>query len=404
MPTAPHPPLTKRLSPGHWTVLDALAGALLAYVAWRGTLDTYRVFDPHHRGYPRPSAAMFVVALAATVVVGLSVALRRRFPLSVCAAVFASWTAVVAVLGQTSMARVVGTQIVAASALLLYLVAATRNRRTALLALGAGLAGVAAARFGSGELRHNIPVALAAQTTFWAVGYAVGRHRAYAAELRAYQARDALTERTRERLRLARELHDVIAHSMSVVTVQAGYGHFVIDEHPQEAKAALTTIQAVGRDTLRELSGLLSVLREGGTDDCLPVLPAPGLGELGRLITRTAEAGVKADLRVHGRRRELSPGIELSAYRIVQEALTNVVKHAGTGECRVTVGYQVSELTVEVVDGGAGAAAPSRDGQGLAGMRERVGLYGGEFSAGPLPGRGFRVAARLPMAGAEGNA
>jgi signal transduction histidine kinase len=144
---------------------------------------------------------------------------------------------------------------------------------------------------------------------------------------------------------------------------------------------------------------LLDVLRGG--DQAAPDLgPAHQLADLGQLITGTAEAGVKVELTVHGTARPLSPGVGLAAYRIVQEALTNVVKHAHTTQAQVAVTYHDDAVSVEVTDDGRGApagAVPARPGHGIAGMRERAGLYGGEFHAGPLPGRGFRVAARLPL-------
>ena len=176
----------------------------------------------------------------------------------------------------------------------------------------------------------------------WAVGYAVGQHRAYERQLlqeRARQAQEELARARRgvieERMRIARELHDVVAHSMSVITVQAGYGHLVIDRDPGQARAALGAIETTGRQALTEMRRLLGVLRADDGDDAAALTPAPGLADLDRLVAQTAGAGVRVELEITGRPRPLPSGIELSAYRIVQEALTNVVKHADVPASRV---------------------------------------------------------------------
>ncbi len=194
-------------------------------------------------------------------------------------------------------------------------------------------------------------------------------------------------------MRIARELHDVVAHGMSVITVQAGFGHLVIDDKPDEARIALGAIEAAGRQTLAEMRQLLDVLRADGT----PALdPAPGLADLGQLISQAAQAGIQVDLEFTGRPHDLPPGIEVSVYRIVQEALTNVVKHASPCAARAVISYLPRELAIEVTDDGRGAPAATGE-LGLAGMRERVHIYGGQLDAGPLPAGGFRVAARLPL-------
>jgi signal transduction histidine kinase len=190
---------------------------------------------------------------------------------------------------------------------------------------------------------------------------------------------------------------------MSVITVQAGFGHLVIDDKPAQARAALSTIETTGRETLMEMRRLLGVLRADdpcGTDRVPLLAPAPGLADLDRLLAQTARAGVHVDMTITGSPRDLPAGIDLSAYRIVQEALTNVVKHAGVTTARATLDYREDELAIEITDLGRGR--PVIDGQvpghGLLGMRERVHVYGGSFRAAPMPGRGFRVAARLPLA------
>ena len=150
------------------------------------------------------------------------------------------------------------------------------------------------------------------------------------------------------------------------------------------------------------MRALLGVLRDEGTSDA-GLIPAPGLADLKTLADRTAEAGVRVDLDIHGGRPPLPAGLDLAAYRVIQEAITNVIKHAVTDRCRVVVGYADEALNLEITDNGIGAAPSTpgpETGHGISGMRERVGMYGGEFSAAPRPGGGFRVSARFPLTGA----
>jgi signal transduction histidine kinase len=196
-----------------------------------------------------------------------------------------------------------------------------------------------------------------------------------------------------ERLRIAQELHDIVGHSMSVIAVQAGVGAHVLDAHPEQARVALETISATSRGTLTEMRRLLGVLRDDDGDRSNA--PAPGLGDVPGLVADVRAAGVPVALRVDGDGAAVPPGVELAAYRVVQEALTNVIKHAGaTTRVDVTVHHLPSSLGVEVVDDGAGPSGGA--GHGLLGMRERVELWGGELSVGPGPDGGFRVAALLP--------
>jgi signal transduction histidine kinase len=205
------------------------------------------------------------------------------------------------------------------------------------------------------------------------------------------ETRRALAE---ERLRIAQELHDVVAHSMGVIAVQAGVGAHVIDSEPGEAKKALEAISQTSRSTLVEIRRMLGVLRD---DQGASYVPAPGLADLHKLVRDVASAGLHAEVRVEGKTTELPPGVDFTAYRIVQEALTNVLKHAGRATATVIIGYEGSALRLEILDDGRGVngrAAPG--GHGLVGMRERVGVYGGSFEAGPQTGGGYRVAVRLP--------
>jgi signal transduction histidine kinase len=206
---------------------------------------------------------------------------------------------------------------------------------------------------------------------------------------------------TAERLRIARELHDMIAHSIGIIAIQAGVGSRVIETQPAEALAALRAIEATSRETLSGLRRTLVALRQAdlvAASVQAPLAPAPGLADVGRLAAATTDAGVRVDVRWGGKRRPLPVDIDLSAYRIVQEAVTNVVRHAGTRRCRVAIDYGEVELSVEVIDDGRGMpSSPVDAGFGITGMRERVSLLHGHFSAGPRPEGGFRVAARLPL-------
>jgi signal transduction histidine kinase len=229
------------------------------------------------------------------------------------------------------------------------------------------------------------------------------------------EARRAVTQ---ERLRIARELHDVIAHSMSVIAVQSAVGNHVIDTQPQEARHALAAIEATSRSALTEMRRLLGVLRQEG-EPVGSLVPAPGLADLSALIAQVEDAGLQVRIRVDGQRGTVPPGVDLSAYRVIQEALTNVIKHAASAPATVTICYREGSVTVEITDEGPATSAipaypasqaapaapaapaasdpPARRGCGIIGMRERVAVFGGEFAAGPRPEGGFGVRARFPI-------
>ena len=229
----------------------------------------------------------------------------------------------------------------------------------------------------------------------WLAGWTLRRRRVRWAELQARaerlerereeEARRAVTE---ERVRIARELHDVIAHSMSVIAVQSAVGNHVIETQPAEARQALAAIEATSRSALTEMRRLLGVLRQDG-EPRGSLTPAPGLADLATLAGQVQDAGLKVWINVDGQRGPVPPGIDLSAYRIVQEALTNVIKHAAAASASVTIRYRPDSVTVEITDQGAGPApaqvpAPrAGPGHGIIGMRERVAVFGGEFAAGP---------------------
>ncbi|MFH7598252.1 sensor histidine kinase [Streptomyces racemochromogenes] len=242
-------------------------------------------------------------------------------------------------------------------------------------------------------------VAVLALGTSCMAGLLVRQRRVHAVELRAKAVSEAVTA---ERLRIARELHDMVAHSIGVIAIQAGVGGRVIGTRPEEARSALDAIERTSREALAGLRRTLVALRRaepGEEDGGVPTVPAPGVAGLDALAASLRGSGVGVEVRWTGEPRRLPPDIDLSVYRIVQEALTNVVRHAGgSARARVTVDFREREVHVEVVDDGRGAAVrPGGAGFGITGMYERVSLLQGRFSAGPRPEGGFRVAAELPL-------
>jgi signal transduction histidine kinase len=209
---------------------------------------------------------------------------------------------------------------------------------------------------------------------------------------REEKARAAVAE---ERVRIARELHDVVAHAISVIVLQARGGRRSLATDPGETREALDMIEATGSQALAEMRRLLGMLRRD--DEEIALAPQPSLRYLDNLAEQVREAGLPVDVSIEGKPNELSPGVDLSAYRIVQEALTNALKHAGPATAQVVVRYREKDLELEIADTGLGAGASNEGGHGLAGMRERVSLYGGKIEAGPRDGGGFAVKARLPL-------
>ncbi len=225
----------------------------------------------------------------------------------------------------------------------------------------------------------------------WLAGRAIQRRRLRERELiveRVEEARAAVAE---ERARIARELHDVVAHAISVIVLQArGARHAKGRDHDD----ALDAIESTGASALAEMRRLLHMLRV--EDEDVALAPQPSLAHLEQLLAQVRDAGLPVDLRIEGERRELPPGVDVSAYRIVQEALTNALKHAGPARARVSVRFGVDALELEIADTGAGAANGA-GGHGLVGMRERVAVFGGELESGPQPDGGFTINARLPL-------
>ncbi|MEV4533396.1 sensor histidine kinase [Asanoa sp. NPDC049518] len=274
-------------------------------------------------------------------------------------------------------------------------VAATRSRiatvgavLTAILAEGA-----AATIYTSGDNSYvNVLIALLLGVLVaWLGGTALRQRREYRAALLTRAAADAVTT---ERLRIARDLHDQVAHSIGVIAIQAGVGRRVIDTQPDEARKALDTIETASRETLAGLRRTLVALRRSDAEPAATV--TTGLAELDSLVATTEAAGVRARVRIEGEPRVLPPDVDLAAYRIIQEALTNIVRHAQTDNCTIVIGYALPALTIVVSDQGRGGI-DSGTGYGIPGMRERAALLGGDLTAGPLPEGGFEVRATLPL-------
>jgi signal transduction histidine kinase len=503
---------------GHWVAIDCVVAAFSALF----------VLISVHQAFVGTDRMWLAIGLLMAAAVFIPVALRRRAPvlafggLLILAVLFGDMANGFTPPGPSAITAV--SLVFLSAAYVLYTVTVTSSRRTG----GAALALALALLVFIGGTSHNrsdgapaelVPVGLASVIA-WMTGYSVRQRRLYVVRLQHQAASSAVAD---ERLRIARELHDVVAHSMSVIAVQAGYGQYVIDDSPDGAREALGAIQVTSREALDEMRRMLGVLRQqdvtpapgpadalraGGDGDAgpasgaagwpaagtglgsadaaalsgdadgngggrgggpagqaagagpgfgrggsAPLAPAPGLANLDRLVKRTCSAGVRVTLEVYGNARPLPAGLDLSAYRIVQEALTNVVKHAGSGaRCTVHLGYDEGVLAIRVTDDGGSSttlpryggltvvgqqeepglytpadlaaqadgvtapAGPARSGHGIVGgwrgpseppataghgiigMRERAHLCGGKFSARPLAeGAGFQVTASLPL-------
>ena len=324
---------------------------------------------------------------------------RRRFPLAAPALVFA-------VLALTSAAdEAVGGGLTGAAALYLafWAVGAHNSRNAALTGVAIGFASMAViadrdVRVGSDELTAVILEG----GLLSLVAYVLQRRtrRTSALEERTVRLAREREERGRaaiaaERRRIARDLHDVIAHSVGVMTIQAGAARLLLDADPERARDPLRAVEETGRDALGELRRLLDVLPLERQEAALA--PQPGLATLPELVARVRTAGLPVELAVEGETPTLAPGVELAAYRIVQEALTNARKHAGPARARVSVRCRDESLELEIANDGRPAPQPGSRGHGLVGMRERAALYGGDLEAGPQQGGGFLVRARLPV-------
>jgi len=301
--------------------------------------------------------------------------------------------------------------------LAVYLVASRLPRRLSVPAVLVAAGALSAALLYAASVRAGVSVAVEAVegllplAAAWFIGDAVAARRRYQAGLAEQAERERLAEAERvrlqvreERVRIARELHDVVAHSLAVVTVQAGVGKRLMTRRPEAASGALESIEAIGRTAQEELRVVLGLLREEGIGDT-ELSPAPRLADLKELAETVRASGTPVELHMPDLGDRLSPALELTVYRVVQEALTNVVKHAPGAPATVDVAACGKGIRIEVTDGGNPAGPGSglgfRPGHGVVGMRERVAAFGGSLDAGPCPGGGFRVLAEVPAEAAR---
>ena len=379
-------------------------------VAWAGGASYLLVVGLLVGAAPRASGTVHGVGALLAVVLLVGV-VRRMQLLALVMALFGSTAVVVGPPGSAHESRAASYQgqflSYLAVDLVLGFIVATCARRASTVAVAVSFTVqlLVIGGFAHGDsLAVNGVIALLALAASCMAGLLSRERREHAVALRSQEVAEAVTA---ERLLIARELHDMVAHSIGIIAIQAGVGSRVIQTQPAEAREALRAIEANNRENLSGLRRTLVSLRQAGrgvtASEQSPLAPTPGLADIERLAAATAGAGVRVDVRCTGRPRPVPADIDLSAYRIVQEALTNVVRHAGTEHCRVAIDYRDEELSVEVVDNGRGATEDgSAHGFGLIGMRERVGLLDGHLSAGPRPEGGFRVAARLPLPASVG--
>ena len=374
--------------------MQRAADAVVAFALAAISVGSLLVRDDPSWGANRPVAVL--LALASTV----PVAWRSQWPIAAAVIVSAAngGCMIAAAPHQAAFQPFVALVLVAYS-----LGSNTTGRAVVLapaasLAFLAGLGGIAISR---GQDSGNVVPSTVWLVATWFVGRLMRRWRRRAAELedlthrldaqRELQAQAAVAV---ERARIARELHDVIAHNVSMMVVQAGAAARVLEGNQQDVRTALDAIEGTGRQTVDEMRRLIGVVR---SDDGLALSPQPTLRDLERLIANVRDAGLPVELRVEGSPVPLPPGIDLSAYRIVQEALTNALKHAGRAHATVVVRYERGAVEVEVTDDGDGTGTDTGTGHGLVGMRERVALWGGELEAGRRAGGGFEIRARLPV-------
>ncbi|AVT30802.1 MULTISPECIES: sensor histidine kinase [unclassified Plantactinospora] len=371
-----------RRADGRWSSLlaDAALALVLLLVGYVGTRAAAQNF-PH--AAPVDGWADLLVTVAA-----LALVVRRRWPLVTLA--FGTVAASAYLVAGYPYGPILFSFFVA-----VYTVARHLPIRRAVLGCTPALAAVLVHVFVS--LREPVGLSGLLPGAAWivvpfAVGVTVRNNREAAARDRIEQARRLADD---ERLRIAQEVHDVVGHGLAAINMQAEIALHLLAKRPEQAETALTAISRTSREALDELRVTLSVVRRDAAVDRAPV---PGLDQVAALTARLRQTGLTVTLECEGDRRPLPVAVDLAAYRVVQESLTNVLRHAGTAAATVRIGYLPDEVTVEVVDtghGGSGAAGPG-EGHGLTGMRERIDALGGALEVGPRPGGGFRVFARLP--------
>jgi signal transduction histidine kinase len=365
--------------------------AVAALVGVGCSLEVWGPWGSTHLTGPR--AAVFGAYMLAV----LALAFRRRVPLASTLVLVAGLTAEWLAFGSPEGFGVFVTLVLAG-----YSVAANTTRVRSLVGLGALTAAAAIWTLRDptqttvhghvSELGWMLPVAIA-----WLLGAYMRELRERASRAEREREERAAAATASERARIARELHDIVAHNVSLMVVQAEAADEMLErDKPERARTPIRTIEETGRAALTDMRRLLGLLRE---TDAQPALgPQPGIANLELLLVKMRDAGLPVGLEVEGEPKPLPPGVDLSAYRIVQEALTNALKHADGARARVLVRFTASALELEVVDDGAVTNGAGADGgHGLVGMRERVALFGGELEAGPAVDGGYRVRARLPL-------
>ncbi len=369
--------------------VDELVGLVLLLVM---ELQIWLGASVHHRA----AEALAAVAISAAVMV------RRRWPFAVLLVVFAAVTAQDAAGGKLTQSN---PSAIVALILVFYGAGAFLGARRARLALVVVLLGAClSVMIETGKFSDFFFTGTFLVLLPWGTGRFLrergARERAYrerAEQLDAVREQRASTAASGERARIARELHDVIAHSVSVMVIQAAGARTVMGSEPERADASLRSVERAGREALAEMRRLLGAL-DGGRDP-RALAPQPGLADIEDLLARTRAAGLTTDLFVEGAATPLSPALDLCAYRIVQEALTNAIKHAGPASAEVRVRWECDALELEVIDDGRGLVSDNgfAGGHGIAGMRERAALHGGSIQAGAGLVRGFTIRARLPL-------
>ena len=395
----------------HPLVADTALALTLMVAALISSHVTIEVNQATRPTYVPPDQLAVISGLAATF---LPLALRRRLPLSALVACVAGF-----VVARALLDNIEASISVLALAVSFYSAAAYGRGRWRTAASGLSLAVLIAELWR--EVVANAPpirnllayqafvllLNLALVLCVWALGAAVRSGRRHSRQLaeRTVQLEREREENARravfdERVRIARELHDVVAHHVSVMGVQAGAARLVMERDPPKATEALSAIEASSRQAVLELHRLLGFLRQEGDPDDLA--PQPGLGQLEDLVAQMADANLTVQLRVDGEPRPLPPTVELSAYRIVQEALTNTLKHGRASNAEVHLRYGPGSVELEILDDGRGGppAPVATGGHGLIGLRERANLHGGRLAAGPRPEGGFAVRATIPFNGA----
>jgi len=375
-------------APRRSLIADGILGAALAAFV---TVGTY--FASQHQPTRRPFDAWTIVLIG---VAAGALALRRRHPVAVMTVVFGA-TLLYFILGYAN-GPIWLTLIVA------YVTAVVRGHRLA--AAVAAVAGVGLFPWLDTLLRNGPAPSLAgvAAVAAWLLvllgaAEAVRMRRERAAETVRIQEEEALRRASEERLRIARELHDALGHHLSLINVQSGVALHLNEDLPEQAQRSLAAIKQASKEALAELRSVLDILRQEG--EPAPRSPTSTLARLDELVSQAAAAGLEVRTEIEGQVRPLPFGVDVAAFRIVQEALTNVTRHAGPATATVRVSYDERDLTVEVDDDGRGHPVHNGagSGKGIVGMRERAATLGGDLDAGPRPGGGFRVRARLPLDG-----